>query len=40
MALDGRTPAELAGIKIDGENKWLTLIQNGSKIHKLIRERP
>jgi hypothetical protein len=31
MALDGRTPAEVAGIKIEGENKWLTLIQNASK---------
>src|SRR5208282_3303329 len=31
MALEGRTPAEAAGIKIKGENKWLTLIQNASK---------
>jgi hypothetical protein len=30
MALDGKTPAEVAGIKINGENKWLTLIQNAS----------
>lgn len=29
-ALRGRTPAELAGIAINGENKWLTLIQNAS----------
>jgi putative transposase len=29
--LNGRTPAEACGIKIDGENKWLTLIQNASK---------
>lgn len=27
-ALDGKTPAELAGIKIEDENKWITLIQN------------
>jgi transposase-like protein len=27
--LDGKTPAEACGIKIDGKNKWLTLIQNG-----------
>jgi transposase-like protein len=27
-ALDGKTPAELAGIKIEGGNKWITLIQN------------
>lgn len=31
MALDGRTPAEACGIKVEGENKWLTLIQNASK---------
>ena len=30
-ALKGKTPAEVAGIKIEGENKWLTLIQNASK---------
>ncbi|MGA3110295.1 MAG: hypothetical protein ABSD99_12735 [Candidatus Bathyarchaeia archaeon] len=34
MALDGKTPAEAAGIKIEGENKWLTLIQNASKKEK------
>jgi len=26
--LEGKTPAEAAGIKIEGENKWITLIQN------------
>ena len=30
-ALDGKTPADMAGIKIQGENKWMTLIQNASK---------
>jgi len=30
MALDGKTPGEAAGIKIQGDNKWLTLIQNAS----------
>ncbi len=30
-ALDGKTPAEACGIKIEGKNKWLTLIQNASK---------
>jgi hypothetical protein len=30
-ALDGKTPAEACGIKVEGENKWLTLIQNASK---------
>lgn len=28
--LDGKTPAEASGIKVEGENKWLTLIQNAS----------
>jgi hypothetical protein len=30
MALNGKTPSEAAGIKVEGENKWLTLIQNAS----------
>ncbi len=30
MALKGRTPADLAGIEVQGENKWLTLIQNAA----------
>jgi hypothetical protein len=29
--LDGLTPAEVAGIKVKGKNKWITLIQNASK---------
>jgi hypothetical protein len=29
--LDGKTPAEACGIKVEGNNKWLTLIQNASK---------
>ena len=32
MGLDGKTPADLCGIKIMGENKWLTIIQNTRKI--------
>ena len=28
--LKGKTPAEACGIEIEGENKWLTLIQNAS----------
>jgi transposase-like protein len=31
MALDGQTPADKAGIKVEGANKWLTLIQNARK---------
>jgi hypothetical protein len=30
-ALDGKTPAEACGIKIEVDNKWMTLIQNASK---------
>jgi hypothetical protein len=30
-ALDGRTPSEAAGIKVEGDNKWITLIQNASQ---------
>jgi 3-methyladenine DNA glycosylase Tag len=29
--LNGKTPSEACGIKIEGENKWKTLIQNASK---------
>jgi hypothetical protein len=29
--LNGKTPAEVAGIDIQGENKWMTMIQNASK---------
>ena len=31
MALDGKTPAEAAGIKVEGNNKWITIIQNASR---------
>jgi hypothetical protein len=31
MALNGQTPAERAGIKVKGQDKWLTLIQNASR---------
>ncbi len=31
VALEGKTPAEVAGILIQGKNKWLTLIQNASQ---------
>jgi transposase-like protein len=30
MALKGKTPAEAAGIRLDGVNKWITLIQNAT----------
>jgi len=35
-ALGGKTPAEASGIKVEGNNKWLTLIQNASKRRKII----
>jgi hypothetical protein len=31
MALQGKTLAEVAGIKVERENKWLTLIQNAAR---------
>jgi len=31
MALDGQTPADKAGITVQGKDKWLTIIQNASK---------
>jgi putative transposase len=37
LALDGKTPAEKCGIKIEGENKWQTVIQN-AVIKKEVRE--
>jgi len=30
--IDGHTPSELAGITVEGENKWITLIQNASRV--------
>ncbi|VVB97470.1 Uncharacterised protein [uncultured archaeon] len=29
--LDGKTPAEACGIKVEGDNKCITLIQNTSQ---------
>jgi transposase-like protein len=31
QALKGKTPAEVAGIKVEGEDRWKTLIQNASQ---------
>ena len=33
-SLDGKTPSEKAGITIEGDNKWLTLIRNAVKYDK------
>lgn len=30
--LEGKAPADIAGIKIEGQNKWMTVIQNASKL--------
>jgi len=32
--LKGKTPAEVCGIKVEGQDKWLTLIQNSAVIKK------
>ncbi len=29
--LEGKTPAEKCGIKIEGNDKWMTIIQNAKK---------
>ncbi len=29
--MQGKEPAEKCGIEIEGNNKWITLIQNASK---------
>ena len=34
QALDGKTPADACGIEVQGENKWITLIQNASRRQK------
>ncbi|MDD5240048.1 MAG: DDE-type integrase/transposase/recombinase, partial [Candidatus Nanoarchaeia archaeon] len=33
-SLNGKTPSEACGIKVEGTNKWITLIQNASKANK------
>ena len=38
-ALSGKTPAEVCGIKIEGENKWHTLIQNASQQKRIDKEQ-
>jgi hypothetical protein len=29
--LAGKTPAEVAGVRIEGRNKWITVIQDATK---------
>jgi hypothetical protein len=38
MALDDKTPGELAGITIRGDNKWRTLIENASHVQRINRK--
>jgi hypothetical protein len=38
-ALNGRTPSEAAGIKVEGNDKWLTLVQNATKSKPHISSR-
>jgi hypothetical protein len=33
MGLNGKTPSEVAGIEVEGKDKWPTLIQNACKGH-------
>jgi hypothetical protein len=37
--LAGKTPAEIAGIEIEGRNKWINAIQNASKLARLKRKK-
>ena len=34
LELAGKTPSEVAGISIQGDNKWLTLIENAVRYKK------
>ena len=39
MGLDGKTPSEACGIEVEGENKWITLIQNASKTNSFVEKQ-
>ncbi|MBI3639051.1 MAG: DDE-type integrase/transposase/recombinase [Thaumarchaeota archaeon] len=39
QAFDGKTPADMASIKIEGQNKWITLIQNASHVPTVNTEK-
>ncbi len=38
MALNGKTPSEMAGIEIGGDNKWETLMRTAIKYKKLLNK--
>jgi len=40
MALGGQTPSDCAGIKVKGDNRWLTLIQNASRARRIRTPSP
>jgi hypothetical protein len=37
-ALDGKTPSEATGFKVEGNNKWITLIQNAKAHHPTVNK--
>jgi transposase-like protein len=39
MALDGKTPASVAGIEVLGEDKWRTIIEAASRVPKIDGKR-
>jgi len=39
QALKGKTPAEVAGIEVLGENKWLTFEMRAKPLKTLVRQR-
>jgi hypothetical protein len=38
-ALNGDTPADRAGIKVEGPNKWMTIIQNACHLSAVNTEK-
>lgn len=34
ISLDNKTPAEMCGIKVKGKDRWITLIQNATRVSK------
>ncbi len=37
--LEGKTPAEAAGIMVEGQNRWLTIIQNAKHLQRVNTEK-
>jgi hypothetical protein len=38
LGLDNKTPADMAGIEIQGKNKWKTVIENATMSRKLTTQ--